>query len=160
GLKGKVHGTELAATLPLRLLSKSLDGFGLVASAALNNGRLDDGSDIPGLSKNAYQLTAFYEQGGFSARLGATKRSAYLSEDRGGSNTLAAVNRQPVTLVDAQVSYDFSASEYRQLKGLRISLQGQNLTKQNEANIDSASGQITQYNRYGAKYMLALKYSM
>jgi iron complex outermembrane receptor protein len=158
GLKGKVNGTEIAANLPLRAIG--LNGFGLVASASLNHGKLNDGSDIPGLSKNAYQLTAFYEQGGFSARVGATQRSAYLSEDRGGSNTLAAVNRQPVTLVDAQVSYDFSASEYKQLKGLRISLQAQNLTKQNEANIDSASGQITQYNRYGAKYQLALKYSL
>lgn len=160
GLKGKVSGTELAATLPLRLISTSLAGFGLVASASMNHGRLNDGTDIPGLSKNAYQLTAFYEQGGFSARVGGTQRSAYLSEDRGGSNTLAAVNRQAVTLVDAQVSYDFSASDYKQLKGLRVSLQGQNLTKQNDTNLDSASGQVTQFNRYGAKYQLALKYSL
>ena len=160
GLKGRVHGVELATTLPLRLLSKSLDGFGLVASAALNNGKLSDGTAIPGMSKNAYQLTAFYEKGGFSARVGATQRSAYLSEDRGGSNTLAPVNRQAVTLVDAQVSYDFANSDNRNLRGLRVSLQAQNLTKQNESNVDAASGQITQYNRYGAKYMLALKYSL
>jgi len=160
GLKGKVHGVELAATLPMRLVSKSLDGFGLVASAALNSGKLNDGGAIPGLSKRAYQLTAFYEQGGFSARLGATHRSAYLSEDRSGSNTLAPVNRQAATLVDAQVSYDFAASEYRQLKGLRVSLQAQNLTKQNDTNIDLPSGQVTQYNRYGSRYMLALKYSL
>ena len=160
GLKGKVHGTEVAVTLPMRVLSKSLDGLGLVGSAAFNSGSLNDGTAIPGMSKNAYQLTAFYERGGFSARVGGTKRSAYLSEDRGGSNTLSAVNRRAVTLVDAQVSYDFSGSDFKQIKGLRISLQGQNLTKQNEASIDSASGQVTQYNRYGAKYMLALKYSL
>lgn len=160
GLKGRVSGAELAATVPMRLFGKGLDGFGLVASAAFNDGKLSDGGAIPGMSKRAFQLTAFYERGGFSARIGATQRSSYLSEDRSGSNTLAPATRQGVTLVDAQIAYDFSASDYRQLKGLRISLQGQNLTNQNESNIDPASGQVTQYNRYGAKYMLALKYSL
>lgn len=160
GLKGHVSGVELAATLPFRVFSRHLDGFGLVANASRNNGQLDDGSDIPGLSRNAYQLTAFYERGGFSARVGSTYRSAYLSEARAGSNTLAAVNRKALTLVDAQVSYDFAGSSLPQLKGLRISLQGQNLTKQNDATVDTASGQITQYDRYGARYTLSLKYSL
>jgi iron complex outermembrane receptor protein len=160
GLKGKVNGIELAATLPLRVISKSLDGFGVVANASLNNGSLSDGADIPGLSKHAYQLTAFYEQGGFSARLAGTRRSAFLSEARAGSNTLAAANRKPLTLWDAQVSYDFSGSDIQQLKGLRISLQAQNLTKQNDATMDTGSGQITQYDRYGARYQLSLKYSL
>lgn len=160
GLKGHVNGIELAATLPLRVISKSLDGFGLVGSASHNHGRLNDGSDIPGLSKTAYQLTAFYEKGGFSARLAGTQRSAFQSEARGGSNTLAPANRAAVTLVDAQVAYDFSASNIQQLKGMRISLQAQNLTKQNDATIDSASGQVTQYNRYGARYQISLKYSL
>jgi len=160
GLKGKVEGIELAATLPLRLISRRLDGFGVVANASLNNGSLNDDAAIPGLSKHAYQLTAFYEQGGFSARLAGTRRSAFLSEARGGSNTLAPANRKPLTLWDAQVSYDFSGWDNQQLKGLRISLQAQNLSKQNDATIDTASGQITQYDRYGARYQLSLKYSL
>lgn len=160
GLKGSVKGVEVAATLPLRLVSTYLDGFGVVANAAHNKGSLDDGAGIPGLSKRAYQLTAYYEKGGFSARVAGTKRSAFLSEARAGSNTLAAANRLPLTLVDAQVSYDFSGSSIKRLQGLRISLQGQNLTKQNDATIDTASGQITQYNRYGARYQLSLKYSL
>lgn len=160
GLKGKVNGIEVAATLPLRMVANALDGFGVVANASLNNGRLNDGADIPGLSKHAYQLTAFYEQGGFSARVAGTHRSAFLSEARANSNTLAPANRKALTLWDAQVSYDFSASSVRQLKGLRISLQAQNLTKQNDATIDTASGQVTQYNRYGARYQLSLKYSL
>lgn len=160
GLKGKVEGLEVAATLPLRLISRRLDGFGVVANASLNNGSLSDGAGIPGLSKHAYQLTAFYEQGGFSARLAGTRRSAFLSEARAGSNTLAAANRKPLTLWDAQVSYDFSGWDNQQLRGLRISLQAQNLSKQNDATIDTASGQITQYDRYGARYQLSLKYSL
>jgi hypothetical protein len=43
---------------------------------------------------------------------------------------------------------------------MRISLQAQNLTKQDDATIDSASGQVTQYNRYGARYQISLKYSL
>lgn len=160
GLKGKVNGIEVAATLPLRMITRYLDGFGVVANASLNNGHLSDGADIPGLSKHAYQLTAFYEQGGFSARVAGTQRSAFLSEARAGSNTLAPANRKPLTLWDAQVSYDFSGSDIRRLRGLRISLQAQNLSKQDDATIDTASGQITQYNRYGARYQLSLKYSL
>lgn len=160
GLKGKVNGIELAATVPLRMITSYLDGFGVVANASLNNGRLSDGADIPGLSKHAYQLTAFYERGGFSARVAGTRRSAFLSEARAGSNTLAPANRKPLTLWDAQVSYDFSGSDIRRLRGLRISLQAQNLSKQDDATIDTASGQITQYNRYGARYQLSLKYSL
>jgi iron complex outermembrane receptor protein len=160
GLKGKVEGIEVAATLPLRVISTALDGFGVVANASLNNGHLNDGADIPGLSKHAYQLTAFYENGGFSARVAGTSRSAFLSEARAGSNTLAPANRKALTLWDAQVSYDFSASSYQQLKGLRISFQAQNLSKQNDATVDSASGQVTQYDRYGARYQLSLKYSL
>jgi iron complex outermembrane receptor protein len=159
GLKGKVNGLEVAATLPFRVITKYLDGFGVVANASLNNGHLNDGTDIPGLSKHAYQLTAFYETGGFSARVSGTRRSAYLSEARARSNTLAAANRQALTLWDAQVSYDFSESSYQQLKGLRISLQAQNLSKQNDATRDAASGQITEYDRYGARYQLSAKYS-
>lgn len=159
GLKGKVNGLELAATVPLRLIAKPLDGFGIVANASLNNGHLGDGADIPGLSKHAYQLTAFYENGGFSARVAGTRRSAFLSEARAGSNTLAPANRQALTLWDAQVSYDFSGSDYPQLKGLRLSLQAQNLSKQNDVTVDSASGQITQYDRYGARYQVSAKYS-
>lgn len=160
GLKGKVNGLEVAATLPFRMIHKSLDGFGVVANASLNNGHLDDGADIPGLSKHAYQLTAFYEMGGFSARIAGTRRSEFLSEARAGSNTLAPANRKALTLWDAQVSYDFSASSYQQLKGLRVSFQAQNLSKQNDATVDTASGQVTQYNRYGARYQLSLKYSL
>jgi iron complex outermembrane recepter protein len=160
GLKGKVQGAELQATIPFRALNQSLDGLGLVFSAALTDGRLEDRSQIPGLSKNAYQLTAFYERGGFSVRAAGTKRSAYLSYDRGGSNTVSDVNRQAITLVDAQVSYEFSHAQNPHLKGLRVSLQGQNLTNQDDVNIDSASGQITQYNHYGTNYLLSFKYSL
>jgi len=159
GLTGKVEGLEIAATLPFRVISPMLDGFGVVANASLNNGHLNDGADIPGLSKHAYQLTAFYENGGFSARVAGTARSAYLSEARAGSNTLAPANRKALTLWDAQVSYDFSYSDYQQLKGLRVSFQAQNLSKQNDSTIDTASGQVTEYDRYGARYQLSLKYS-
>ncbi|QYF91814.1 TonB-dependent receptor [Massilia sp. PAMC28688] len=159
GLEGRVKGVELAATLPLRLVSNYLDGFGVVANAALTEGSFNDGTDIPGLSRDSYQLTAYYEKAGFSARVAATKRSSFLSEARGQSNSLTPANRKALTLVDAQVSYDFSGSSINQLKGMRLSFNAQNLTKQDDATIDTASGQVTQYDRYGARYELSLKYS-
>ncbi|MFP5394064.1 MAG: TonB-dependent receptor domain-containing protein, partial [Gammaproteobacteria bacterium] len=159
GLTGSDRGYEIATTVPLRLITSYLDGFGIVANAAFNKGSFDDGSRIPGLSKEAYSLTAYYEKYGFSARVAATKRSSFLSERRGVSNSLTPANRLPLTLVDAQVSYDFAGSSMKQLQGLRISFNAQNLTKQDDSTVDTASGQITQYDRYGARYELSLKYS-
>jgi iron complex outermembrane receptor protein len=160
GLKGKTNGLEAQLTMPLRLVTPMLDGFGFVASASLNNGGLDNNSRVPGLSKDTQQLTMYYEGHGFGVRVAGTHRTDYLSEQRGGSNTLTPVNRQALTLVDAQISYDFAEWSYQHLKGLRVALQMQNLTNQDDVDRDNVSGQIINHNHYGTNYLLTLKYTM
>jgi iron complex outermembrane recepter protein len=159
GLKGNVKGVELQASVPFGRILPALDGFGLVGGAAFTDGKLNNGSAVPGLSKQVYQLTGFFEKGGFSVRGSLNKRSAWLSEDRGGSNTISPVNRAGQTLVDAQIGYDFKESGLGFLKGLRISIQGQNLTNERDVYTDSASGLNTRVETFGRNFMVNATYS-
>jgi len=162
GLHGKVDGLEAAANVPFRVFADALDGLGVLASASWNYGHLNDPVDpaIPGLSKKVSQLTVYYEHAGFEVRVAGTRRDSFESVDRGGSNSLVPVTRQPVQhLVDAQISYDFADSGIESLKGLRISLQGQNLTKEKDINTDPADSRlITKASEYGADYLLNFNY--
>ena len=159
GLKGNVKGVEVQATVPFARITHVLSGLGVVAGMAYTDGHLDDGTAVPGLSKYVYQATAFYEHGGFALRVSGNKRSAWLSEDRGGSNTLTPVNRAGETLVDAQVSYDFKNTHMYGLKGLKLSLQAQNLTDQQDTYTDTASGLVLRNEKFGRNFMLNATYS-
>ena len=158
GLTGEVKGAELTAQVPLNILSDVLDGFGIAASATLIDAELDDGTAIPGQSDEVYSLTAYYEMDGFEVRVAATDRSEYLTYQRGGSNKIEAATRDAVTQVDAQISYDFADSGIEYLSGLRVSLQGTNLTDEKEETID-ANGIVTLRREFGPSYMLNLNYS-
>ncbi|MBN4688728.1 hypothetical protein, partial [Escherichia coli] len=81
GEGGRLMGLELTASLPLDLFSDALRGFGIVASASFNDSNIEirdpesassvGSGDIslPGLSDRVYNLTAYYERGGFEARI-------------------------------------------------------------------------------------------
>jgi iron complex outermembrane receptor protein len=160
GLQGFVRGWELQANLPLSLLDSSLQGLGVVASATFLDGEFDDGSNIPGLSEEAYSLTAYYESGGFEARIAGTKRDEFLSETRGLSLALVNATDSGSELWDAQISYDFSESGIDSLKGLRITLQGQNLTDEPTIQANGADArQVTQFQSYGRNFLLGANYT-
>lgn len=159
GLTGEVSGVELQASLPFHLFSDVLDGFGILASATFNDGELDDDSDVPGLSDEIYQLTAYYERGGFEFRISGRKRSEYLTETRGISLSLVDTRSQGAELWDAQIGYDFSESGIESLQGLTVTLQAQNLTDEDTVQFNEDDPrQITQYQSFGANYLLGLNY--
>jgi len=158
GLEGEMKGVELTANIPLRMLSDSLDGFGFAASATILDAELEDGTAIPGQSDNTYSVTAYYEMNGFEFRVAATDRSEFLTYQRGGSNKIEAATRDAVTQVDAQISYDFADSGIEYLQGLRVALQGVNLTDEEEETIDG-NGIVTLRREFGPYYMLNLNYS-
>jgi iron complex outermembrane receptor protein len=158
GLKGKVKGLEFTANTPLSMLSDSLDGFGLAASATLIDAELEDGTRIPGQSDRVYSVTAYYEMEGFEFRVAATERSDFSTYQRGGSNKVETASRNGVTLVDAQISYDFTQSPFDLLEGLRVSLQGTNLTDVDEETVDD-NGIVTTRRQFGPSYMLNFNYS-
>ncbi len=159
GLKGFVRGYELQASLPLRIMHDSLEGFGLVVSGTFLDGKLDDGGKVPGLSEESYSLTAYYERNGFEFRIAGTKRDNFLTETRGTSLALQATEDLGAEIWDAQISYDFDESGIESLKGLRVSFQAQNLTDEDTIQAESTDArQITSYQSFGANYSLGLNY--
>ncbi|WP_448212765.1 TonB-dependent receptor [Colwellia sp. MEBiC06753] len=166
GFKGFVRGYELQASLPLRLVSDVLEGFGVVASATFLDGKLKANEeigigegDVPGLSDESYALTAYYENSGWEIRISGTKRSPFVTETRGGSLALTEIGRQGQELWDAQIGYDFDESGIESLKGLRITLQGQNLTDEDDVEVDlSDSRLVNRYQSFGRNFILGLNY--
>jgi len=158
GLQGRVKGAELTANVPLFIISDALDGFGVAGSASFIDAKLDDGSAIPGQSDRVYSLTGYYQINGFEVRVAGTKRSPFTTYQRGGSNKIETAQRQGVTLVDAQISYDFADSGISRLEGLRVSLQGTNLTNTEEEDVGDL-GIVTARHVFGPTYMLNVNYS-
>ena len=140
------------------LTSRWAFSIALLASATLIDAKLQDGAAIPGQSDKVYSLTAYYERNGFEVRLAGTDRSDFLTYQRGGSNKIETANRKGVRLLDAQISYDFAESDIDYLKGLRVSLQGSNLTDVDEETVD-ANGIVTLRRQFGPTYMLNFNYS-
>lgn len=164
GFEGFVRGYELQASLPLRLAHDSLDGFGLMMSATFLDGKLYEHAGqpegkVPGLSDESYSLTAYYESNGFEIRVAGTKRDDYVSETRGGSLSLVPTGKAGSELWDAQISYDFSESGIDSLDGLRITLQGQNLTDEKDIEIDQADSRLVgRYQSYGRNFLVGINY--
>ena len=69
------------------------------------------------------------------------------------------MNRSGQTLVDAQIGYDFKNTGIAYLEGLRVSIQGSNLTNQKDIYTDSASGLVTRAETFGRTFMLNATYS-
>jgi iron complex outermembrane receptor protein len=160
GLEGFVRGWELQGSLPFDMIHESLEGFGVFASATFLDGQLDNGDAVPGLSDETYSLTAFYESNGFEFRISGTKRDAFATETRAISLSLAQIQDLGVKQVDAQIGYDFDESGIEALKGLRVTLQGQNLTDEPTIQANPGDGrQITQYETYGRNFLLGFNYT-
>lgn len=166
GLEGYVQGLELQASFPFSVINESLDGLGLTFSSTFSNGQLDDFSNpgvsdrVPGLSEEIHQLTLYYQTGGFEFRVSGRKRDAFRSEVRGLSLSLADSTDIGAELWDAQIGYNFADSGIDGLEGLSVTLQAQNITDEDTKLVDSDDGRlITQYQSFGANYLLGINYS-
>lgn len=168
GRTGYVRGWELQLSLPFAHIADVLDGFGMFASASFLDGQLDEVTGdtpapverVPGLSDESYSLTMYYENAGWEIRVSGTKRDAFATETRGLSLSLQPSTGQGGELWDAQIGYDFSESDIEYLQGLRVTLQGQNLT--DEDDIQFANGdprQVTLFQSYGRNFLVGFNYS-
>jgi iron complex outermembrane receptor protein len=159
---GNVSGVEVQAALPGRLAGDWLDGFGLVGSATFLDSSLTiDGNEIkvPGLSDNILNLTVYYENAGFEARVSGRKRDDFLGEVSAISFSSVLVDVKESEIWDAQISYDFSESDIDFLRGLTISLQGQNLTNEPFVTYNEGDArQIRDFQNYGRNYLLGARF--
>jgi iron complex outermembrane receptor protein len=83
---GKNKGVELSYQQPV------WNDFGVLANYTYADGQLDDGGELLNSSKDTYNLTGYYENARFSARLAYSYRSSYKAGvDRGASQHVAGM---------------------------------------------------------------------
>ncbi|TWI49810.1 TonB-dependent receptor [Pseudoduganella flava] len=135
---GPLNGAEFSLQAPFTFLPGVWKNFGMLANytyvkskikyiTRVDNPRTEANeeltrvSNFTGLSPRAHNLTLFYEDAKFSARVSRAHRSSYYR------NVLGDVQGHDYTIVDASTNYDLSVS-YQLTPNLRITLEGQNLT--------------------------------
>jgi len=138
GGKGYIYGLELGLQysfgdnfLPM------LKGFGVAANYTRSQSNAtmvtaySTTAPIPGVAKNAFTAQAYYERGGFNARISYSWRdriindslvgSSFAFSDQSGNSKVYQVFGAPYGQVDAQIGYDIT-------KRFGIVLSVQNLT--------------------------------
>ncbi len=176
---GEVSGAEFTLSLPGVMFADVLEGFGGIFSATFLDSELtyslevptdlsggtetrEFTNSVPGLSEEVYNATVYYERAGFQTRVSLRKRTDFLGEVAGLSLNREPVNVVGSTLVDAQISYDFSESGIESLKGLTVTLQGQNLTDEEFVTAHSVDGSgydIRDVQRFGRNFLFGINYT-
>jgi len=161
GEGGSLSGVELAVSVPLQMVSPVLDGFGVQLSYAYVESKISpfgagDSRPLPGLSPNTYNLTAYYEKYGFSARVSTRIRDGFVGEVTGfgADRAFEYVKKEKVT--DLQLGYEFQSG---MAKGLSVLFQVNNLG--NEPYVEYYNNDITQtkqYTKYGKTYLFGVNY--
>ena len=166
GTGGYMRGWELAASVPLDILTPSLDGFGLQASFAQTESSISPNgpgtsSPFPGLSKYAAQGTFYFEKAGFSARIAAVHRSDFLGEVQAFGADLEQHMVHAETVADFQLGYQIQQGSW---EGVNFLLQVQNLFDEpyrefylNSSN-PSDHSQPREYTLYGRRVLLGVNY--
>ena len=166
GSGGKLTGLELTASIPLEMLSESLEGFGIIANASFNDSNIsirdpDSASSVgsgdislPGLSDRVYNFTAYYERNGFEARINQRRRSDFIGEigDFAANRKLRYVEGENIT--DAQVSYTFDGAA----EGLTVLLQASNLTNSMYHTYAGTKDRPLETVEWGRTYLLGVSY--
>ncbi|MBD3729603.1 MAG: TonB-dependent receptor [Sphingomonadales bacterium] len=162
---GYIMGGEVAGTIPFEVFSPALEGFGITGGFGLTYTKAFDyngnASTIPGYSKYVGNLTAFYENSGFSLRGSMRYRSGFLGDFSLFSGGLDRQSVLSETVIDAQIGYDFPESSA--LNGLSLFLQGQNLTDERQATLAQINGQAIsdawlKYQTYGRRFLAGFTY--
>jgi iron complex outermembrane recepter protein len=161
---GTLRGLELSASLPLNMISPTLDGFGISASGTFSDSAItieDGGSNIgtdiplPGLSKRVANLTVYYEKNGFETRVSQRRRSDFVGEIGNFSNdrTLRYVVGESV--LDFQIGYSFQEGS---MKGLGLVLQVNNVTNEGYETYAGSRNKQLEYGKYGRTIMAGANY--
>lgn len=170
GNGGSIHGLEFSGAFDFGNLHDALEGFGVLGSLSLTESDLNptDGNDeirIPGLSGTVYNVTAYYERGGFQARISKRFREAFKGEvvqlftNRGFTEILDDEQ------IDAQIGYTFESGS---LEGLGLLFQVNNLTNSPyRTRIGLDAGGVTTsdggslpetYEEYGRQFLFGINY--
>ena len=166
---GPLKGYEFNLQAPFSFLPGVWSNFGLLANATRvkskityitrvdnpatpANEQLTQVADFTGLSPRTHNLTLYYEDAKFSARVSSAHRSKYILA------VLGDVSGHDYTIVDGSTNIDMSLS-YNLTPALRLSLEGQNLTDTPlRYGRDTQRNDTLLYVHSGRSYVVGLNY--
>ncbi|HEV7608082.1 MAG TPA: TonB-dependent receptor [Steroidobacteraceae bacterium] len=168
GHAGLIAGFELAFTLDFGMFTPTLDGFGLQFNGSDTRSSLHEENNpakpLDGLSGRVTNVTVYYEDHGFSARVSQRHRSRFVTTVRGtfGENVPSAINAE--SIVDAQLGYAFEG----RLNGLSLLIQANNLTDEPYVtevgvSVGSVNPNATlpeRFTTYGREYLVGFNYRL
>ena len=146
--------------MPLNLLFKPLDGFGIQASYSDTQSAIKPFGDgdvrpLPGLSRKVQTLTAYYENSGFSIRVANRKRSAFIAEIEGFGADREYKYARPETITDLQLGYEIQSGV---AKGLNFLVQVNNLNNEPYVEYDASTNRDTKNDLYGRTMLFGVSY--
>jgi iron complex outermembrane receptor protein len=162
GEGGNIKGWEFSVSVPFDLISDALEGFGVQGNYSDTSSSIKrlgpDGPDEPiaGLSEEVTNISLYYENYGFQARVGQRKRSDFLGEIQGFGADRAQVYIDGESVTDVQIGYTFQ--EGSSLEGLSILLQVNNVTDEPYRQFFLNNGITQRYEEYGRQYLLGATY--
>ncbi|WBS05603.1 TonB-dependent receptor [Pseudoduganella sp. SL102] len=166
---GPLNGLEFNLQAPFNFLPGIGKNFGLLANytrvkskinyivrpdnpATAGNEFIGDTADFIGLSPRAHNITLYYDDPKFSARVSAAHRSSYIQA------VLGDINGHDYTRVNGMTNIDFSLS-YNVTPNLRLSFEGQNLTDEAlRYGRDSVRNDTLLYVHSGRSFVLGANY--
>lgn len=161
GEGGSIHGWEANVSIPFDLFTPALEGFGLVANYSRTSSSIKpfgpEGPDepIPGLSRGVRNITFYYENYGFQARISQRWRTSFVGEIQGFGADRENRFIDGESVLDLQTGYSF---EHGALEGVSILLQVNNLTNEPYREYFGDSNLTRRYEKYGRQYLLGVTY--
>ncbi|MFJ6023495.1 TonB-dependent receptor [Brevundimonas sp. NPDC092305] len=159
---GELKGFEVNYQQPFTFLPGFWSDFGLLANytyvssdieyltSTNGTGPVIDASLI-GLSKTAWNVTVYYENDTFSARVSAAYRDPYLTAVPGADfNSWQGTNA--TTNIDAQMSYNLT-------ENVRLSVEGLNLTDEYADLYVDRDNRLNAYTHTGRQFVVGLRYT-
>ncbi len=165
---GDLKGFELSYQQPFTFLPGQFSNLGALVNYTyvesevqyLNaDGTLALQEDLTGLSKNAANLTVYWDNGTFSARISGAYRDDYLTNVPGRNGlTPVTVTGNDVEGIVSTFNLDF-ASSWQVTDNVQVTLEALNLTDEFEDQfIDSQADRLSYYHHTGRQYFLGARF--
>ncbi|MFM5953807.1 MAG: TonB-dependent receptor [Novosphingobium sp.] len=163
GPGGWVHGIEVSGAFEFGKIASFLDGFGISGSVAYSGYKLKPAASsqvgtLPGFSDWVYNITGYFEKGGFQARASYRYRAAFKGEVVSLWSNLGYPAVLADKQLDAQIGYSFPESS--SLNGLGVQLQVNNVLDSPYRTSYGVNGtrMLETFEKYGRQFLLGLSY--
>ena len=156
-----IKGAEVAFQRDFDFLPEPFNQMGMIANYTWVEGTtlyrnvqgtgLDQVKSFPGLSKQSYNLTFYYETDTWGGRVAGAHRSDYINSVEGGLRDHDESGFHATTYID------FSAF-YKVTEALKLSVEAINLTNQREEQYSDSNDRLYNTTTSGRTYMIGMAY--